>query len=99
MKTFANNTLFLCPVCGRECGLSEASRHHVLPKSQGGREIEIVCVECHQQIHALFGVKELARKFDTLDKLVAEPEMQTWIAWIRKRRPRQTRRATPHDRV
>lgn len=99
MKIAANKTTFLCPVCERECGLSEASRHHVLPKSQGGREIKIVCVECHRQIHALFGVKELARKYSTLETLMAEPEMQTWIAWIRKRRPRQARRATPHDRV
>ncbi len=89
----------MCPVCGRACGLSEASRHHILPKSQGGRRIEIICVECHRQIHALFGVKELARKYDTLEKLIAEPQMQTWIAWIRKRQARQTRRATPQDRV
>lgn len=98
MKTSANNTFFLCPICGRECGASEASRHHVLPKSQGGRQVQIVCVECHRQIHALFGVKELVC-FDTLAKLTAEPQMQTWIAWIRKRRPRQISRTTPHDRV
>lgn len=71
----------------------------MLPKSQGGRDIAVVCVECHRQIHALYGVKELARNYDTLEKLTAEPEMQTWIAWIRKRRPREVRRATPHDRV
>ncbi len=99
MKTSANSNTFVCPICTRECGCGEASRHHVLPKSQGGRTIEIVCVECHRQIHALFGVKELARKYDTLEKLLAVPEMQTWVAWIKKRRARQAGRATPHDRV
>ncbi len=78
---------FTCPLCERECGPSEASRHHVLPKSQGGRQVEIVCVECHRQVHALFTVKELARQFPTLEALREDAAMQTWIGWIRRRRP------------
>ena len=73
---------FLCPVCGRECPGSEASRHHVLPKSRGGRDTVILCRDCHRQIHRLFGVKELARRYPTLDALKVAPQMQKWIAWV-----------------
>lgn len=85
---------FLCPICGREGPESEGSRHHVLPKSQGGREIVVICRHCHRQIHSLFTVKELARRYDTLDKLTATPEMQKWIHWIRRRPLMPPRRDT-----
>ncbi len=81
--------VFCCPVCGRECDAADGSRHHVLPKSQGGRAIEVICRPCHRQIYNLFGVKELARHYDTLDKLKAAPETQTWISWVRKKSARR----------
>lgn len=82
---------FQCPVCGRECDAADGSRHHVLPKSRGGRAVEVLCRPCHRQIHNLFGVKELARQYDTLDKLKAAPEMQTWIQWVRRKPARRAR--------
>ncbi len=78
-------TQFVCPVCGRDCPASETSRHHVLPKSQGGRAIVLICRNCHRQIHVLFSVKDLARRYNTLEKLKATPEMQTWIHWISRK--------------
>ena len=57
---------FLCPLCARDCPAAEASRHHVLPKSQGGREIAVLCRDCHRQIHRLFKVKDIARRLNTL---------------------------------
>ena len=88
----ASSDIFECPVCGRECDRVEGSRHHVLPKSQGGRQTETICRDCHRQIHRLFTVKELARQFSTLDKLKATEQMQTWIAWVRKRPARRMQR-------
>ncbi|MDQ2687138.1 MAG: HNH endonuclease [Armatimonadota bacterium] len=57
---------FHCPVCGRECDADQGSRHHVLPKSQGGRTVEVICRPCHRQIHNLFSVKELAQSYNTV---------------------------------
>lgn len=87
---FSPPKTFLCPVCGRECDADQGSRHHVLPKSQGGRAIEVLCRPCHRQIHNLFSVKELARDYDTVKKLRAAPEMQTWIRWVQKKSARRT---------
>ncbi len=81
--------VFQCPVCDRECDWVEGSRHHVLPKSQGGRETQTICRDCHRQIHRLFTVKELARQYKTLEALKVTPEMQTWIHWVRKRPARR----------
>lgn len=80
---------FECPVCGRECDAVDGSRHHILPKSQGGRTVETICRPCHRQIHNLFGVKELARDFNTINTLKAAPEMQTWIRWVRRKPARR----------
>jgi len=88
---------FTCPLCDRECPDSARSEHHTLPKSQGGRETTTICVDCHRQIHVLFGLKDLAREFDTIEKLRASPDMQKWAKWIGGRshvtRPKKAKKA------
>ena len=63
------------------------TRHHVVPKSRGGNEIEEICKTCHRQVHALFGNKELAGALHSLEELRAHPEMIKYIAWVRKQNP------------
>ncbi len=89
------STDFLCPLCGRQCPAAEASRHHVLPKSQGGRQIAILCRDCHRQIHRLFKVKDIARRLNTIDKLKEMPETQKWIAWVSRKPLAVPKRQTP----
>ena len=88
---------FTCPLCERTCHETARSEHHTMPKSQGGRDTSTICVDCHRQIHVLFGLKDLAKEFDTIEKLRLAPEMQKWIAWIGNRshvaRPKRSRRS------
>jgi len=42
---------------------------------------------CHQKIHATFSEAELARDYDTWDRLRAHPEIAGFITWVRKRPP------------
>jgi len=44
-----------------------------------------VCTNCGDQIHMLFTNKELERKFNTLEALLADEKMQKWINWISKK--------------
>lgn len=72
---------FRCPLCERDGDFLEPSKHHLVPKSWDGRVTADICADCHRQIHALFTLPELAREYDTLDKLRAAEPMQRWIKW------------------
>lgn len=75
-----------CTLCGRPLG-RRIEWHHVVPKSQGGRETVPLHPICHRAIHAIASNKELARRLPTLDALRAEPEMARFLAWIANKPP------------
>jgi hypothetical protein len=45
-----------------------------------------MCKPCHKQVHAILGNKQLERNYATIEKLREAPELQTFLAWIRKQR-------------
>lgn len=77
-----------CPLCGRELipGPS-VDEHHLVPKSKGGVNKELMHKVCHQKIHSLLTEAELARNFHTWESLKAHPELAKFIAWVSKRPP------------
>ena len=60
-------------------------RHHLVPRSQGGKDQFLLHRICHQKIHSLFTEKELARQYATWESLQAHADMQTFMAWIHKK--------------
>jgi hypothetical protein len=75
----------VCPLCQREIPPSEQDAHHFVPKSKGGRETRVLHRICHRQIHALLSETELARHFNTAESLLAHPDVQTFVAWVRRK--------------
>jgi hypothetical protein len=77
----------ICPLCRREIPQELESRHHLTPKLKGGTRgpIAILHSACHSKIHAVFTEAELARSYNTIDKLLGDEEIQTFVRWIRKR--------------
>ena len=85
----------ICPICRRAVPPAFQERHHLIPRSLAKRnkyakeekptETIDVCITCGDQIHKLFTEKELADKYNTLDKLLATPEIQKWGKWISHR--------------
>ncbi len=75
-----------CALCGRPLG-ERVEWHHVVPKSQGGRETVPLHPICHRAIHRLASNKELARRYPTLDALRAVPEMARFLGWIANKPP------------
>lgn len=73
----------VCPLCQREIPVSEQDAHHFIPKSKGGRETQLLHRICHRQIHALYTETELARQLNTAQALLAKPEMQKFVTWVR----------------
>ena len=73
----------VCPLCERAIPPAQADRHHLVPKSKGGRHTEFLHRVCHRQIHALFTETELARQFCTVEALLGHPELQAFVAWVK----------------
>jgi hypothetical protein len=84
-----------CELCERE--VPKLTVHHLRPRQTTKRKkAEIgptasICSACHRQVHVLFDNKRLARELDSIEKLQAEPQMQKFLAWVRKQ--------SPHKRV
>lgn len=77
-----------CPLCGRPLIAGPSvDEHHLVPRSQGGKEKFLVHKICHQKIHQVFTEKELARRFSSWEILQAHSEIAVFIEWVRKRPP------------
>ena len=89
-----------CPLCGRLLvpGPS-ADEHHLVPKSQRGREKFLVHRVCHTKIHATLSEKELALRYNTWGALRAHPQIAAFIAWVQKKPPEyMDRNIRPRER-
>jgi len=74
-----------CPLCDRPIPPAQADRHHLVPKSKGGRQTEFLHRICHRQVHALLTETELARQYATVEALRQHPELQTFVAWVKSK--------------
>lgn len=85
-----------CALCGRQ--VSRLSRHHLVPKSEGGAETVALCQACHVTLHKFFTNRTLARQKCTLEALQQDPDIQRYLAWIRKQPDRLIRVRYKRDR-
>lgn len=77
----------VCSICRRHIPISEyTEKHHLVPKSKKGKETILVCIDCADQIHNLFDIKELAREYNSLEKLLSHSSIQKWVSWVRKKK-------------
>jgi hypothetical protein len=71
-----------CLICETD---ESTEKHHVLPRSKGGREQDNLldcCSDCGGQVHMLFNNTELAKM--SLDDLLTNEKMQKYIIWKKK---------------
>lgn len=79
-----------CELCERE--MTHLTVHHLIPRQAVKRKKAApgptadLCSACHKQVHALFDNAHLAKQLNTIEKLQAEPQLQKFLAWIRKQR-------------
>ena len=75
-----------CPLCGRPLVEGPSvNRHHLVPKTYGGRETVDIHRICHNKIHAVFSEKELARDYHTFERLLTHDQIRTFVNWVRKK--------------
>ncbi len=77
-----------CPLCGRPLGdPSRAERHHLVPRSRGGRETVLLHPVCHRKIHSLFTEAEIARHYPSIAALRRHPEVRKFVRWLADKPP------------
>ena len=69
--------MYRCGLCERE--VSGVSKHHLIPKSEGGRETVALCGACHKTLHSFFSNRTLANELHTLEALREEPEIARYL--------------------
>lgn len=78
----------LCPLCGREMRPGPTvNEHHLIPRMYGGTRRYAIHKVCHNKLHSVFSEAELARVYDTFEKLRTHPEIARFIKWVRKQDP------------
>lgn len=75
-----------CALCGRPLG-EKVEWHHVVPKSEGGRETAPVHPICHRAIHAAVPNKDLARLYPTLEQLRGQDDIARFLRWVANKPP------------
>lgn len=84
-----------CQLCERE--VEDTTRHHLIPRTlhsnkwfkkrfarEDLHETVDLCRDCHRQIHTFYTPKELGRTYNSLEKLLTEDKLQTFITWLRR---------------
>ena len=84
-------------MCGRDKPLTF---HHLIPRTNHGNKwfkkrfdrLDMtyrgvwLCRACHEHLHRTFSEKELGRNLNTLDDILAEPQIQKFVGWVKKQR-------------
>ena len=71
----------ICALCERTLG-RRVERHHLIPRSEGGRETAPLHPICHRTLHALFDTAELARIGSDLALLREQAALRPFLKWI-----------------
>ncbi len=90
----------ICPLCERPIPPHLESRHHLIPKLRGGKHgpIAVLHTICHSKIHSVLSETELARVYNTVEKLRQHEEISRFVKWVRKRPPEfKSRNRAPKD--
>jgi hypothetical protein len=75
-----------CPLCGRELVSGPSiDEHHLVPRSEGGKEKHRIHRICHRKIHATFTERELASHYSTWAALKQHDDIKTFIHWVAKK--------------
>lgn len=76
----------LCALCERPLG-ARIEWHHLVPKSEGGRETAPVHPICHRTIHALVANADLARDYSDPASLRRREDVARFLRWIADKPP------------
>ena len=74
-------------------------RHHLVPRTEGGREAVAIHRICHRKLHTLWSERELATRLSTPKAIRAEPAIRAFVRWLARKPPEfWAPTAPPHRR-
>ena len=62
-------------------------RHHLVPKSRGGKVKIDSCRDCHKAAHLCFALKEMEREYNTVSKLLSRAKFRLMVRHIKQQNP------------
>jgi len=74
-----------CSICKRDVEDTYIEKHHLIPKCKKGKDTIDVCKDCGDQMHQFFSVKEMQKKYNTLERILENEKVQNWVKWLSKR--------------
>lgn len=80
-RTLAADDTSKCALCDRPLG-ARIEWHHLVPKSEGGRQTAAVHPICHRTIHATLPNADLARDYAAPEALRTHPMIARYLRWI-----------------
>jgi hypothetical protein len=89
-----------CALCGRGFPLHQLTKHHCLPREEGGTQehVERICAQCHGMVHATYTNDTLADLYATIDRLRKAPELQPFLRWVRRQPASRRKKNHPRRR-
>ena len=76
----------ICALCGRPFG-RKREKHHLVPRSRGGRETVELHPICHRKVHATLSEREIEAGFDTIERLRRHPDIARFVRWLSGKPP------------
>lgn len=89
-----------CALCGRPFEFRHLTRHHCLPRQEGGTQehVALICSQCHGMIHATYRNETLAKLYPTIERLREAPELTPFLRWVRRQPPSRRKHNRPRRR-
>jgi 5-methylcytosine-specific restriction protein A len=89
-----------CSLCDRPFPAGRLTRHHCLPRQKGGtrEDVEMLCSQCHDMVHATYTNQTLAVMFPTILQLRDAPELAPYLRWVKKQPASRKKRNKPRKR-
>lgn len=77
----------ICVICDKTLpdDVTFSDYHHLIPKSKKGKDVIRIHRICHNKIHSIWTEKELAKHYNTPDKIREHPDMCEFIAWVKNK--------------
>ena len=76
-------------------GGDSVNRHHLIPKSEGGRRTVWLHRICHAKLHSLLDERALAGAWSEPERWREHPDIAAFVRWVQRRPPTFTKRTHP----